>query len=119
VLSAPLPTDTQGSNFPAGQQTQYAALQAYQAHGHDLLILSGASPMTTGLAIWPTSQPRGWDGLVGQVYVLAEGQDTPEPFQTPSTDPDKRGPQLIVGSALTLALLLMLLVWLRRRPGRG
>ncbi|MCU0278384.1 MAG: cellulose biosynthesis cyclic di-GMP-binding regulatory protein BcsB, partial [Candidatus Nanopelagicales bacterium] len=32
VLSAPLPTDTQGSNFPAGQQTQYAALQAYQAH---------------------------------------------------------------------------------------
>jgi hypothetical protein len=119
VLSAPLPTGTQGPEFPAGQQTQYAALQAYQTHDHDLLILSGSGPLATGLATWPASQPRGWDGLEGQVYVLAAGQDTPEKFQTPSTEPDKRAPQLIVGSALTLALLLMLLVWLRRRPGRG
>ena len=118
LLSAPLAT-TDDPDFPAGEQEPYAALQAYQANGHDMLILSGVAPASSSLAQWPVSQPGGWASLEGQAYVLAADQQQPEPFQTPSTRPDKQTPQIVVGSAVTLALLLVVIVWLRRRPKQG
>ncbi len=116
LLSAPLSDDP---DFPAGKREPYAALQAYQANGHDMLILTGVAPASSTLAEWPVAQPGGWASLEGQTYVLATDQTQPEAFQTSSTQPDKQKPQIIVGSAVSLALLLVLIIWLRRRPKQG
>ena len=60
----------------------------------------------------------GWSALTGQAYVLAASSDTPEPFATRDTTPDKQTPQLIAAGLISAVLLLALVLWLRRRPKR-
>ncbi|MEZ5187002.1 MAG: cellulose biosynthesis cyclic di-GMP-binding regulatory protein BcsB [Candidatus Nanopelagicales bacterium] len=117
TLGAPLPGQRDGADFPPGRTTAYSALQAFQSGESDLIVLSGepAGP-ATALAQWTTTRDGGWSTLQGQVYVASEQTD-PEPFETASTLPDKRTPQLIAASATSAVLLFALIIWLRRRPG--
>ncbi len=116
-LGAPLPDEQDGAGFPAGRDTAYAALQAFQSGGRDIITLTADPTAESGeLAAWLGEQDPGWTGLTGQAYVLAATSDTPEPFATRDTTPDKRTPQLIAAGVLTAILLIALVVWLRRRP---
>ena len=120
ALAAPVPTQQEDPGFPAGATTSYAALQAFQSAGSNLIVLSGDSESATDeLARWPEGQPGGWSSLSGEAYVLADGQGQPQAFVTASTEPDKQTPQLIAAAVVTAILLLALVVWLRRRPAGG
>ncbi len=119
-LAAPVPAQQDDPGFPAGATTSYAALQAFQSAGSNLIVLSGDSESTTHeLARWPEVQPGGWSSLGGEAYVLADGQSQPQAFVTASTEPDKQTPQIIAAVVVTAILLLALVVWLRRRPAEG
>jgi hypothetical protein len=116
-LGAPLPDDQDSGDFPAGRATDHAALQAFQSSGSNVILLSAQpSRAAAQLAAWPQEQPTGWSGLTGQVYVTSPDSPTPQAFDTPSTAPDKRTPQLIAAAAASAVLLLVLAVWLWRRP---
>jgi len=119
-LGAPLPDEQDGEDFPAGQGTDYAALQAFQSGSVDLITLS-AQPTAESreLAAWPLAQETGWASLAGQAYVMSAASDQPEPFETRDTTPDKQTPQLIAAAVITVVLLAALIVWLRRRPKRA
>lgn len=84
--------------------------------GYATSQVSVSGPTATDLVAWPTTRPWGWSRLDEQVLVTV--QDAAERVQTPGSEPDKRTPQLIVGSGITLVLLLILLVWLQYRPER-
>ena len=118
ALGAPLPDEADGPGFPAGQGTPYAALQAFQSGGSDLITVT-AEPAAESreLAEWVRNDV-GWSALTGQAYVLAASSDTPEPFATRDTTPDKQTPQLIAAVVISAALLLAVVLWLRRRPKR-
>ena len=119
-LAAPVPAQQDDPGFPAGAATSYAALQAFQSAGSNLIVLSGDSRSATDdLARWVEGQPGGWSALTGEAYVLAEGQSQPQAFVTASTEPDKRTPQIIAAAVVTVILLLALAIWLRRRPAGG
>ena len=120
ALAAPVPAAQDDPGFPAGATTSYAALQAFQSAGSNLIVLSGDSEAATDeLARWPEGQPGGWSSLSGEAYVLADGQSQPQAFATANTEPDKRTPQLIAAAVVTAILLVALVVWLRRRPAGG
>src|SRR5690606_38968434 len=118
ALGAPLPDEADGPGLPAGQGTPYAALQAFQSGGSDLITVT-AEPAAESreLAGWVRNDV-GWSALTGQAYVLAASSDTPEPFATRDTTPDKQTPQLIAAGVISAVLLLALVLWLRRRPKR-
>lgn len=118
-LGAPLPDEQSSTEFPAGTQAPYAALQAFQSNGTNLVLLS-ADPWraATSLAGWPSSQDDGWSSLSGQVYVMSDHNRKPEAFAAASTLPDKRTPQLIAAVIATLLLGTILTVWVRHRPAR-
>ncbi len=118
-LGAPLPDEQDSAGFPPGRTTPYAALQAFQSGGSDLVLLSAAPEQEAAtLAAWPGTQAGGWSSLTGQVYVLGQDSPAPEPFAAKSTAPDKRTPQIIAAAVATLLLGVFLLIWLRRRPAR-
>lgn len=119
-LGAPLPEEQDGADFPAGSNTPYAALQAFQ-NGRDDVITLSAQPadQARDLATWPLTQQGGWPGLAGQAYVMSAASNEPEPFATRDTTPDKQTPQLIAAAVITAVLLGALFVWLRRRPKRA
>ena len=117
-LGAPLPDEADGPGFPAGQGTPYAALQAFQSGRSDLITVTAEPTVESReLAGWVRND-AGWSGLTGQAYVLAASSDTPEPFATRDTTPDKQTPQLIAAVVISAALLLAVVLWLRRRPKR-
>src|SRR5690606_37682781 len=69
ALGAPLPDEADGPGFPAGQGTPYAALQAFQSGGSDLITVT-AEPAAESreLAEWVRNDV-GWSALTGQAYV--------------------------------------------------
>ena len=115
-LGAPLPDQQNLAKFAAGRSTPYAALQAFNGGGDDLIVLSAEpTKAAQALANWPAAQRAGWAGLTGQVYVKASDSGAPQAFETPNTVPNKQRTQLIAAAALTVALLIGLMVWLRWR----
>ncbi len=119
MLAAPLPDEQDSGDFPAGVTTDYAALQAFQSGGSDVILLSaepGAAAAT--LAAWPAAQDGGWSALEGQVYVDSATIPQPQAFAAASTEPDKQTPQLVAAAIASGVLLLVLGIWLWRRPRR-
>ena len=119
LLAAPLPDEQDSGDFPAGVTTAYAALQAFQSGGSDVILLSaepGAAAAT--LAAWPAAQDGGWSALEGQVYVDSATIAQPQAFAAASTEPDKQTPQLVAAAIASGVLLLVLGIWLWRRPRR-
>lgn len=116
-LGAPLPDEQTSATFPAGAQVPYAALQAFQSNGNNLILLS-AEPAraATELAQWPSAEDGGWSSLSGQVYVMSDDTGIPQVFAAASTLPDKRTPQLIAAGIISLLLASVLILWVRHRP---
>lgn len=115
-LGAPLPDQQNLANFPPGRSTPYAALQAFNSGGNDMIVLSAEPPEAArALANWPSAQQGGWAGLTGQVYVKASDSGAPQAFQADgSTEGGSRLPLIGVG-VVALALLAGAGVFFGRR----
>ena len=105
-LGAPLPDQQNLANFPPGRSTPYAALQAFNGGGNDMIVLSAEPPKSAKvLANWPAAQEGGWAGLTGQVYVKASDSGAPQAFQAGSSSEGGSRLPLIAGGVVVLALL--------------
>jgi hypothetical protein len=144
ALNAPLKMaqfrtiDAQDVRFGAGVDAPYAALQAFNQHDRDVLLLSSWSPTaddTLGRSLQShlvdsiTSDPNGWYGLYDDLAIAQSPTAKPVVLQSNAIAPQPQTIHhfssqaqwaLIVAGVLILAMVAQMIARrrLRRRAGR-
>jgi hypothetical protein len=130
--------DAQDVRFGAGVDAPYAALQAFNQHDRDVLLLSSWSPTaddTLGRSLQShlvdsiTSDPNGWYGLYDDLAIAQSPTAKPVVLQSNAIAPQPQTIHhfssqaqwaLIVAGVLILAMVAQMIARrrLRRRAGR-